>query len=113
MGKNAYFSPLFLAADLIDGGGDVIIIEGSVDTGGTVGGECWSVVDMFSGVPAGKIIGCDGTHLGYLDINEWILYDKDGQEVLDFFENYMGDVDSWLAETQGWRCYEKCPELAD
>lgn len=107
--KRNYVSPLWL--QLIPGD-DIIEVEGSVETGGTFGGECWSVVDQFYGVPAGKIIGCDGSLLGYLDTNEWILYDKDGKEVEDFYYEYMGDVDSWL-EDQGWSCYEACPELAD
>ena len=108
--KRNYVSPLWL--QLPGGGEGEIIVEGSVETGGTFGGECWSVVDQFDGVPAGKIIGCDGSLLGYLDTNEWILYDKDGKEVEDFYYEYMGDVDSWL-EDQGWSCYEACPELAD
>lgn len=112
MEKNTYFSPMFLAAQLVVDDDPTIIVGASQDTGGTVGGECWSVVDMLSGEPAGKIIGCDGTFLGYLDMNEWILYDKEGKEVENFYEDYMGDVDWWL-ETQGWSCYTACPELAD
>ena len=111
--KRNYVSPLWQGFNPMEPGDDpIIVIGGSMDTGGTVGGECWSVVDMLSGDPAGKIVGCDGTELGYLDMNEWILYDKNGQEVLNFYEDYMGDVDDWL-EDQGWSCYTACPELAD
>lgn len=112
MRRKSYFSPLILAAQLPGGGDDVIIVANSVESGGTWGGECWDVVDQFYGEPAGKIIGCDGTLLGYLDTNDWILYDKNGNEVENFYEDYMGDVDWWL-EDQGWNCYDACPQLAD
>ena len=108
--KRKYVSPLLM--QLNPGDDVVIVVGGSMDTGGTWGGECWSVVDQLSGQPAGQIIGCDGTHLGYLDTNEWVLYDKDGNEVEDFFDEYYGDVDSWL-EAQNWYCYTACPELED
>ena len=111
MGKRKYVSPLLMQ---LTPGDDVIIVIGdSMDTGGTWGGECWDVVDQIWGEPAGKIVGCDGTHLGYLDTNEWILYDTDGTEVENFFDDYIGDVDIWLELEKGWECYDKCPDLAD
>ncbi|MBQ9287783.1 MAG: hypothetical protein IJ212_05070 [Bacteroidaceae bacterium] len=108
--KRNYVSPLWLQG-LNDGGDVEIITEGSVETGGTLGGECWSLNDMFDGKPAAKIEGCDGTLLGYYDMDSETLYDTDGTEV--DFQDWMGDIDFWLEEVKGWYCYEKCPELAD
>ncbi len=114
--KRKYVSPLLL--QMSGGGSGEIIVEGSVETGGTLGGECWDLQDMFGGQPAAKIVGCDGTLLGYLDIDKWeawespCLWDRDGNPVDNFMEDYMMDVDWWL-EDQEWSCYVACPELED
>lgn len=109
MGKNAYFSPLFLAAQLIVDDDPTIIIGASQDTGG-IGPGCFEETAMLSGMPGAEVyfLHDDGTKtlVGYhqvrVDAEDYDEYYDINKEWIDLaeynfdFEEYVGlTYDLW------------------
>ena len=109
MGKKAYFSPLFLAAQLIPGDDVIIVIGDSMDTGGI--GECFEETAMLWGQPGAEVyfLGEDGekTFVGYHQVREGAddydeYYDINGNWI-DLSE-YMFDFELYVGETYDLWC---------
>lgn len=113
MGKKSYFSPLFLAAQLIVDDDPIIIIGASMDTGGI--GSCFEETAMLWGQPGAEVYFIqDGerTFVGYHQVREDAedydeYYDVNGNwidlsEYLFDFSEYVGETyDLWCDEGFG------------
>ena len=109
MRRKSYFSPLILAAQLQPGDDPIIIIGGSMDTGGI--GECFEETAMFSGKYGAEVyfLNGDGTKtlVGYHQVIEEApdydsYYDLEGNEI-DMAE-YMFDFEMYVGETFNLWC---------
>jgi len=103
--KRSYLSPLL---QLVDGGDDVIVIGGSMDTGGV--GDCFEETAMLSGQPGAEVYyvqNGERTFVGYHQVREDAedfdeYYDVNGDWI--DLSLYMFDFSEYVGETYDLWC---------
>ena len=110
MRRKSYVSPLILAAQLPVDDDPIIVIGGSMETGGI--GDCFAEEDMLTGQPGAKVyfLGPDGerTFVGYHNVRDGEetsgeYFDVDGN-LIDLCEYMCDDFEMYVGEVYGLWC---------